>query len=44
MYQQRLLEAASDATPACTGVLLDYFTSLNAPAGGGVLEPGSRVP
>jgi hypothetical protein len=33
-YQRRLLDAASDATPACPGVLLDYFTSLNAPAGG----------
>ena len=35
-YQQLLLDAA----PSCTGVLMDYFTSLNSPAGGGVSEPG----
>jgi len=37
-YQQLLLDAARDATPPCTGVLMDYFTGLNSPAGG-VSEP-----
>jgi hypothetical protein len=40
-YQQLLLDAARDATPACTGVLTDYFSALNSPAGGGVSDPGS---
>jgi hypothetical protein len=39
-YQQLLLDAAGDATPACTGVLTDYFTRLNSPAPGGISEPG----
>jgi hypothetical protein len=38
-YQGLLLDAARDATPACTGVLMDYFTRLNSPAGGRVSEP-----